>query len=67
VGFTARSWSNEKFSPNQSLTWRDHLNIDKAGTYQVYLGICFAASKEPCFNGTAPWDRLSSYVTVVVQ
>lgn len=66
AGFTAASWTQEKFTPGQSLTWRDHLNISTAGTYQVYLGICFA-SKESCLSGASPWDRLSSYVTVVVQ
>ncbi len=65
-GFTAKSWTNEVLRAGQSLTWRDHLNIGTAGTYQVYLGICFA-SKDACLTGGAAWDRLSPSVTVTVQ
>ena len=48
------------------LTWRDHLNIGTPGTYQVYLGICFAG-KDACLTGGAAWDRLSPSITVTVQ
>jgi SH3 domain-containing protein len=65
-GFTARSWTNEILRAGQSLTWRDHLNISQAGTYQVYLGICFS-SKDACLTGGAAWDRLSPSITVTVQ
>jgi hypothetical protein len=65
-GFTAQSWTNEVLKAGASLTWRDHLNIGTAGTYQVYLGICFAG-KDACLTGGAAWDRLSPSVTVTVQ
>jgi hypothetical protein len=66
VGFTAQSWTNETLAAGQTLTWRDHINIGTPGTYQVYLGICFD-SKDACLNGSAPWERLSSSVTVTIQ
>ena len=64
-GYTAWSWTNQKLKPGQTLSWRDHLNIDKAGTYQVYLGICYAGSVDACKS--AGWDRLSANWTVTVQ
>jgi uncharacterized protein YraI len=65
VGFTAQSWTNETLSPQETLTWDDHLNIGTPGSYQVYLGICYGL-RDSCLAGTNPWDRLSNSVTVTV-
>jgi hypothetical protein len=69
AGFTAKSFSGplgaHKSLPSTG-TWRDHFSIGTPGTYQVYLGICFASNGE-CVNGSPPWSRLSSNITVVVQ
>ena len=65
VGFTAKSWTNASLKPGQVLKWTDHFDIHTPGTYQLYLGICFADAGA-CFSG-APWERLSPSVTIVVQ
>ena len=66
AGFTAKSWTNEVLKANQSLTWRDHLNINASGNYQVYLGICYAG-KDACLTGGAAWDRLTPSINVTVN
>jgi hypothetical protein len=66
VGVTAQSWTNEKLDPGQTLTWRDHINFPSAGTYQLYLGICYG-DKNACLSGGASWDRLSSYITITIN
>jgi hypothetical protein len=66
VGFTAQSWTAETLKAGQSLTWRDHININTAGTYQIYLGICFA-DKNACLTGGAAWERLSPSISVTVN
>jgi hypothetical protein len=66
VGYTAKSWGPDTFTPNRTLTWEDHIEFDKAGTYQVYLGICYA-SRETCLNPASRWDRLSNSITVTIQ
>jgi len=48
------------------LTLDDHINFPAAGTYQVYLGICYA-SHDACKTGGAPWTRLSEKTTVTIQ
>ncbi len=64
-GYTALSWTMQKLKPGETLSWRDHINFDKAGTYQVYLGICYAGSVDACRS--TQWDRLSDYWTVTIQ
>ncbi len=64
-GYTAWSWTNQKLKPGQTLSWRDHISFDKTGTYQVYLGICYAGSVDACKS--AGWDRLSPNWTVTIQ
>ena len=64
-GVTADSW-HAPLLPGQLLTWRDHINFPSTGTYQVYLGICYA-SHDPCRNGGAGWTQLSNSVTVTIQ
>jgi hypothetical protein len=66
VGVTAQSWTNEKLNPGQVLTWRDHINFPAAGTYQLYLGICYG-DKNSCLANGASWDRLSNYITITIQ
>jgi uncharacterized protein YraI len=63
-GVTADSW-HEPLQPGRQLTWTDHINFGTAGTYQVYLGICFS-SHDAC-KASAPWVRLSNSVTVTIQ
>lgn len=65
VGVTAQSWTNESLDPGEVLSWRDHINFSAPGTYQLYLGICFA-DKNACLAGAA-WDRLSNYITITIQ
>jgi LysM repeat protein len=64
-GFTAWSWTNQHLRPGETLTWRDHINFNQSGTYQVYLGICYGSDTNACKSQS--WDRLSSSVTVVIQ
>jgi hypothetical protein len=64
-GVTADSW-HEPLLPGKSLTWDDHINFSVAGTYQVYLGICYA-SHDACKTGGAPWTKLSSSTAVTIQ
>jgi len=64
-GVTADSW-HEPLLPGKVLTWDDHINFPAAGTYQVYLGICYA-SHDACKTGGAPWTRLSASTTVTIQ
>jgi uncharacterized protein YraI len=65
VGFTAKSW-NEALTAGRTLTHEDHIIIDRPGTYQLYLGICFNDSIT-CTTGAQAWERLSNYVTITVQ
>jgi hypothetical protein len=64
-GYTADSW-HDPLLPGKSLTWDDHINFSVAGTYQVYLGICYA-SHDACKTGGAPWTRLSPSTAVTIQ
>lgn len=36
-----KSWTYSNFTPGQRFTWRDHLNIPAAGSYNLWLTICF--------------------------
>lgn len=63
------SWTNYTLPPHQKIDpngWRDHININTPGTYQIYLGICYG-DKNACLANQAPWDRLSNSVTVIVK
>ena len=64
-GVTADSW-HAPLLPGQTLTWDDHINFPIAGTYQVYLGICYA-SHDACKTGGAAWTRLSPSTTVTIH
>jgi hypothetical protein len=66
AGFTAQSWTNETLKAGETLTWRDNIRIGTAGTYQLYLGICYGG-REACLAGSAAWERLSNNITVTVQ
>ena len=66
VGPNAQSWTNQKIKAYGGLTWRDHIFFSSTGTYQVYLGICYA-DKNSCLANSAPWDRLSDNVQVTIQ
>ncbi len=35
------SWANSKFKPGQHFTWRDHIDIPAAGSYSLWMRICF--------------------------
>ncbi len=65
VGYTAWSWTNQKLSRGQTLTWRDHISFSSSGTYNLYLGVCYASDTNACKSAT--WDRLSPSVTVTVH
>jgi len=55
------SWTNSAIQPHQQFDWRDHLysnHITAAGTYHLYLRVCFADGV--CANLAGP-------VEVVVQ
>ena len=65
AGVTAQSWTNESLDAGETLTWRDHINFPTAGTYQLYLGICFS-DKNACLTGGAGWDKLSSSITITI-
>ncbi len=41
TGQYQKSWTNSTFSPGQHFTWRDHINIPTAGTYHLYMRICY--------------------------
>jgi len=63
-GVTADSW-HDPLLPGKTIKWTDHINFPNAGTYQVYLGICYS-SHDACQTGGAPWMRLSDSVMVVI-
>jgi hypothetical protein len=63
-GFTADSW-HDPLQPGKTLTWRDHIDFNTAGVYQVYLGICYS-THDNC-KASAPWTRLSNSITVTIQ
>lgn len=59
----------DTFGPNQVIEWSDHINILTAGTYTIYLGVCWLDTRTACEqNGTTGgWDLLSTGYTVVVK
>jgi hypothetical protein len=48
------------------LAWHDHMQFPSAGTYQVYLGICYD-NADTCSSGSRTWDRLSNSITVTIN
>lgn len=54
---------------NQVIEWSDHINIPTAGTYTLYLGMCWLDTRVACEqNGTTGgWDLISTGYTVVVK
>jgi hypothetical protein len=64
VGVTAASW-DAPLKPGKELDWTDHINFPTAGTYQVYLGICYD-SHDTCKTG-GTWVRLSNSTAVTIQ
>ena len=64
VGVTAASW-DAALQPGKALTWTDHINFPSAGTYQVYLGICYDSHATCKTGGT--WVRLSNSIAVTIQ
>jgi hypothetical protein len=62
----AESWNNETFGPGYVLRHEDWIKFKTTGTYQLYLGICYAI-RDDCLFNRAPWDRLSNNVTITIQ
>lgn len=69
VGVKSKSsWGDEKLGPNQVLSADDHFEIGTAGTYTVYLGICFLSNRNACDNNnTNGWSLLVSGGTIEVK
>lgn len=65
-GPSAQSWTNYTLGPHQSIEWRDHMNIGQAGTYQIYVGVCYDGIYG-CLANQVSWERLSNNVAVTVQ
>jgi LysM repeat protein len=59
-----QSWTNNRLKAGQVLEWRDHFTDLPAGTFAVFLGICYQ-SQAACGDGSL-WQRLSSNVTITV-
>jgi len=53
-----KSWTHREFTPGKHFVWRDHINIPDAGTYNLWMRICFTDSA--CVNLMGP-------ITVNVQ
>jgi uncharacterized protein YraI len=64
-GYSAWSWTMQKLKPGEGIQWRDNIKFGATGTYQVYLGICYAGSVDACKS--SGWDRLSPSVTVTIE
>jgi uncharacterized protein YraI len=47
-----KSWTDQKFGSGQHFTWRDHIEISSAGTYNLWMRICFTDG--PCVNLMGP-------------
>jgi len=65
-GISGESWTNQTFKGWATLTWRDHIQIDKPGLYPFYLAICYSG-RDACLANQAPWERLSPTITVGVD
>jgi hypothetical protein len=62
----AESWNNETFASGYVLKHEDWIKFKTPGTYQLYLGICYA-NRDDCLFNRAGWDRLSNSVTITIQ
>ncbi len=63
------SWGDFSWGPpfaDYVLEWEDHINVPKAGTYAVYLGICWLADRNSCEANLNGWDLISPGVTVTI-
>jgi uncharacterized protein YraI len=58
TGQFQKSWTYSEFEPGQKFSWRDHINIPAAGTYHLWMTICFRDGQ--CFRMMGP-------VEVIVQ
>jgi hypothetical protein len=68
VGVKSKSsWGDEKLGPNQVLAADDHFEIGTAGTYTVYLGICFLSNRNACDNNNTGWNLLVNGGTIEVK
>jgi len=52
TGKFQESWTKQKFGDRQHFTWRDHLKIKSAGTYHLWMRICFTDGA--CVNLMGP-------------
>lgn len=52
TGQFQKSWTDQKFSPSEHFTWRDHIEIPDAGTYNLWMTICF--TDDTCTNLMGP-------------
>jgi LysM repeat protein len=66
INLHGNSWTNSSLKLNESLEWRDHINISTPGVYPFYLAVCFA-EKSDCDTEAGLWQRLSDTVWVTVQ
>jgi hypothetical protein len=41
TGQFQQSWTYSNIQPNKQLVWRDHINIPQAGTYKLWMTVCF--------------------------
>jgi len=58
TGQFQKSWTEQKFQSHHHFTWRDHIEIPNAGTYNLWMRICFTDGA--CVNLMGP-------VTINVQ
>ncbi len=61
------SWGDFTLGAHQYLDPEDHLNVPRAGTYTVYLGICWLASRSACEANLNSWDLLSPGLTLTIN
>lgn len=52
TGQFQKSWTKQKFSGEQHFEWRDHIEIPNAGTYNLWMRICFTDGT--CVNLKGP-------------
>jgi uncharacterized protein YraI len=63
------SWGDFSWTPPYSesvLEWEDHINVPKAGTFTIYLGICWLSSRSACEADLSGWDLISPGVTITI-
>jgi len=52
TGQFQKSWAKQEFKPGQHFTWRDHIEIPDAGTYNLWMRVCFTDGT--CVNMMGP-------------